>query len=171
MHITGGAQVCIFTFMLSEFDVTASTDCSSDYVTVTTGDLAQVLKASPLTRSDFCRTSIWEVSLNHPNKNPMRFWETLKKSLQPVQRALKVPMTLGKIPKKLTDLPRLWDLFYWSVFWENQFFTLNYYREALLPDTAASLPRLTLSPWVRCWRLSSTPTRCFSSHLVRTFTQ
>ena len=31
--------------MLSEFDVTASTDCSSDYVTVTTGDPAQVLEA------------------------------------------------------------------------------------------------------------------------------
>ena len=31
--------------VLSEFDVTASTDCSSDYVTVTTGDPAQVLEA------------------------------------------------------------------------------------------------------------------------------
>ena len=32
--------------VLSEFDVTASTDCSSDYVTVTTGDPAQVLETS-----------------------------------------------------------------------------------------------------------------------------
>ena len=31
--------------LLSEFDVTASTDCNSDYVTVTTGDPAQVLEA------------------------------------------------------------------------------------------------------------------------------
>ena len=31
--------------VLSEFDVTASTDCSSDYVTITTGDPAQVLES------------------------------------------------------------------------------------------------------------------------------
>ena len=45
-------KIQFVTFVLSEFDVTASTDCSSDYVTVTTGDPAQVWEAKFLKDSE-----------------------------------------------------------------------------------------------------------------------
>ena len=45
--------------VLSEFDVTASTDCSSDYVTVTTGDPAQV---APLETSSLKISKLWVFS-------------------------------------------------------------------------------------------------------------
>ena len=35
-------RILLFDLFPSEFDVTASTDCSSDYVIITTGDPAQV---------------------------------------------------------------------------------------------------------------------------------
>ena len=41
-------RILLFDLFPSEFDVTASTDCSSDYVTITTGDPAQV-KENPST--------------------------------------------------------------------------------------------------------------------------
>ena len=80
---------------------------------------------------------------------------------------LATPLRYGRQSswKTLKNPERLWQVLC-ACFGKDKKFPFHlpicYNRVALPPDIVASRPLLTLSPWVNCSRLSSTPTRCCS---------